>query len=123
MQAKLAGSKTGFRRVGARLNVPKWNQQRDKYVARALRARARQDEQFRNILLETKRRNLYLLHFDRSGKRSYWGGSVNKTTGQVQGTNQLGKLLMILRDSIAQEQEEEDEGEDEEEDNDGNESG
>ena len=82
-----------------------WIQQRDSRVAKALAARAQQDGLFRKVLLETKQRNLHLLHFERTGAKSHWGGNINKGTGQPQGTNRFGQLLMALRDSIAREQE------------------
>jgi len=109
LDAKRAGSKAGFARAGAQLDVARWISQRDRCVARALRARARQDTLFRQILLTTHKRRLYLLHFERLGRKSYWGGSICKTTGKPVGTNRLGTLLMTLRNLLAAEEQEEEE--------------
>ena len=66
---------------------------------RGLKAKLATDPQFRSILAELKRRKLRLLHFERGGARSYWGGSLDKDTGAVKGKNRLGQLMHELMNS------------------------
>ena len=92
--------------AAATLDVRRWNHTRDKATARALKARAKSDPIFGKILRETHKRRLYLLHFERGGEKSYWGGSIRKDTGQLVGNNRLGKLLMTLRKMMVEADEE-----------------
>ena len=63
----------------------------------ALEARWAQDELFRRVLEST--RGLHLLHFERASARSFWGGALDKQTGEIKGVNRLGELMMALRDA------------------------
>ena len=67
---------------------------RDAVQTNIIRARIEQDVMFRSILKVIGKRNLHLGHFERSGERSYWGASVDKVTGRINGRNRLGILLM-----------------------------
>ena len=49
-------------------------------MQKALEYRFNHDELFRTILLATKGK--YILHFERSGDQSYWGGSY-KVLGKI----------------------------------------
>ena len=105
LDAKRAGSKSGFTKANnATLDVPRWIATRDKSVAKALKARAKSDPLFTKILLATKERRLFLLHFERGGAKSYWGGSIQRLTGERVGRNRLGEMLMTLRDELAEDQ-------------------
>lgn len=80
-------------------NATAWDNARDKVTMRGLKAKLATDLQFRSILTELKRRKLRLLHFERGGARSYWGGSLDKDTGAVKGKNRLGQLMHELMNS------------------------
>jgi hypothetical protein len=69
----------------------------------ALVGRARTDSDFARVLLEARSQRVTLLHFERSGARSYWGGSLRKEDGQPQGRNRLGDMLMGLSQVLAAE--------------------
>jgi len=96
LAAKKAGGKGAYRRIGATLDPAVWEQQRVTVTRTALTARWEQDALYRAVLHST--RGLNLLHFERAGARSFWGGSLRKVDGQPQGGNQLGKMLTALRE-------------------------
>ncbi len=94
--AKQHGSKKVYKAEGAVLKVQAWDAARDAAMFRALQARLEVDAEFRKILEASKEANVRLVHYERSGARSYWGGAVKD--GEVVGTNKLGKMLMALRE-------------------------
>ena len=96
LDAKRAGSRTGFKRKQARLRAAEWEEKRDEVMMRLLRARWDCDLEFRHILQVTHAQQLELVHFERSGPRSYWGAHMCRKTGRVLGKNRLGGLLMQL---------------------------
>ena len=61
------------------------------------------DPLFRRILAAVRERGWYLLHFERGGATSYWGGSVSKQSGERVGTNRLGEMLMDLAKELRME--------------------
>lgn len=95
-EAKRHGSKKVYKAEGAVLKVQAWDAARDAAMFRALQARLEVDAEFRKILEASKEANVRLVHYERSGARSYWGGAVKD--GAVVGTNKLGKMLMALRE-------------------------
>jgi ribA/ribD-fused uncharacterized protein len=96
--AKKAGGRAGFAKMGATLDCAEWDRVRDDATMMALRARWLADPLFRHILLATRDLNLTLVHFERGGWRSYWGGTVI-ADNIVVGANTLGRMLMELRDT------------------------
>tara|TARA_B110000908_G_scaffold163832_1_gene210944 strand:- start:602 stop:1183 length:582 start_codon:yes stop_codon:yes gene_type:complete len=98
--AKQAGSRKAMRALHTTLDIAAWNSVKNTIMETAIQSRVEQDELFRTILLETRTRNIYLLHFERSGANSYWGGSLNKQTVTVKGLNILGGIIMKIRDSL-----------------------
>lgn len=96
LTAKRKGSKTGFKSMGAILDVNKWNMCRVNIMREFIQSRYEQDEVFRQILNACRERGITLLHFERSGKKSFWGGSVSRNDGNIQGENQLGKIMMEI---------------------------
>ena len=59
-------------------------------------ARWEQHAPSREALRAVAARGWRLLHFERAGAKSFWGGAVSRATGQVEGANALGKMLMAL---------------------------
>ena len=53
-----------------------------------------QDKEYNRILLRLKDMHVVLLHFDRGGSKSYWGGKYKD--GEIMGENKLGKIMMDL---------------------------
>lgn len=92
--AKAAGAKRGMNKLKCSLDIAQWNEMADDVMRSALRARWECDSTFRAILLEAKAEGIMLLHHERSGAESYWGGTVKG--GDIMGQNKLGEMLMEL---------------------------
>jgi len=100
LDAKMAGARKGMKNYSCNMDCEAWeSEHQDEVMQSLLRARWDADPQFRHILTETARQSIHLVHFERSGNSSYWGGCIKN--GQVFGTNQLGKMLMALRNEKA----------------------
>ena len=93
--AKKAGSKKAYKAAGATLKAADWDQVRNEAMMNVLKARYASDPMFRQILEATLKSNILLLHYERIGAKSYWGGAVKD--GEIVGENMLGRLLMTLR--------------------------
>jgi ribA/ribD-fused uncharacterized protein len=96
LDAKKMSSKGAYTRNNITLDIPKWNKNRKKVMKAALLARWRSDVEFKNILQKLQEQDKYLLHFERGGAKSYWGGNISKSTGYMVGENILGKLMMEI---------------------------
>ena len=96
VEAKQHGTHKVYVAKGAKLKTKEWEAARDAAMMKILQARYDQDEVFRQILEATKALNVKLVHFERTGANSYWGGSVKD--GVVQGRNRLGEMMMALRE-------------------------
>lgn len=97
-EAKKAGSKEEFKKLGCVLDVQRWESVKEAAMEEAVRARLACDKSFENALVATG--NKTLLHVERSGRHSEWGGCVDSETGMVVGRNKLGRLMMRLRDEV-----------------------
>jgi predicted NAD-dependent protein-ADP-ribosyltransferase YbiA (DUF1768 family) len=98
VEVKKSSGKGQMKKADYTLDVEKWNVARVAVMEHLLLARWVSDDEFRSIL--TGSRGKYLLHFERSGIRSFWGGSLDKTDSQtINGSNKLGKMMMNLRDN------------------------
>lgn len=91
--AKRAGGKGSYKQHGALLDQRRWFDMRTVVQQQIILARLEQHADFRSILTVVGHRNIQLVHFDRTGAKSYWGGSVDALTGCVRGVNRLGTLL------------------------------
>ena len=91
---KRAHGRKGMKKNGFKLDVKHWNEVRVSRLQEILNSRFESDARFRRILRAAFRGNYYLLHVERSGPKSFWGGSVK--SGAVLGQNQLGKMLMAF---------------------------
>jgi len=92
--AKHAGGRNYYKLNDAVLDRHLWFDKRTLVQQKIIEARLEQHLEFRSILKVVSHQNIQLVHYDRSGVRSYWGASVNARSGQVQGANRLGLLLM-----------------------------
>lgn len=91
---KRAHGRKGMEKNGFKLDVEHWNEVRVSCLQEILNSRFESDPRFRRILRAAFRGNYYLLHVERSGPKSFWGGSDK--SGAVLGQNQLGKMLMAF---------------------------
>jgi predicted NAD-dependent protein-ADP-ribosyltransferase YbiA (DUF1768 family) len=94
IDAKRGGAKVTYKQHKAVLNETKWLQMRDTVQKDIIDARLKQDPLFVSILMATVDQNIRLVHFDRAGTRSYWGGTIDTMTGRIHGTNRMGMLMM-----------------------------
>ena len=94
--AKKAGSRKAYTQQNATLDINLWESKRIDCMRKAIMCRFEQDELFRQVLASTK--GMKLLHFERSGARSFWGGNFSRQTGEAVGENQLGILMTAIRD-------------------------
>ena len=92
--AKLAGGRRGMALRGVRLDTRAWLEARERAMRAICEARWEQDANFRRVLRVVNAKGWYLLHFERSGAKSFWGGF--EKDGRVQGRNALGEILMEL---------------------------
>lgn len=99
LDAKMAGARKGMKSYGCTMDREAWEREhQDEVMESLLQARWEVDPEFRNILAETARQGIHLVHFERSGKSSYWGGCIRD--GEVLGRNRLGEMLMALRNKM-----------------------
>lgn len=95
VNAKKLGSKSCFKLTNEELNV--WGLYSIQYQNKICLEKLKQNENVKNILLETY--NKYLLHQDnRANMNSLWGGKIKDD--ELIGKNQLGKIWMSIRDNI-----------------------
>jgi len=94
--AKLAGGRGGMAKLGATLDARSWGAAREGAMRTICEARWEQHAPFREALRAVAARGWRLLHFERAGAKSFWGGAVSRATGQVEGANALGEMLMAL---------------------------
>eukprot|EP00041_Stephanoeca_diplocostata_P024319 m.613055 g.613055 ORF g.613055 m.613055 type:complete len:288 (-) comp22500_c2_seq17:929-1792(-) len=97
-QAKKCGGRQGMQDLGCTLNIDAWGKVSCAVMRECLASRWQRDATFRRILLETKRQGITLVHHERSGAKSFWGGSYKGGAAGVKGENMLGKMMMELRD-------------------------
>ena len=79
---------------GVDLDTRAWLEARERAMRAICEARWEQDATFRRVLRAVDAKGWYLLHFERSGAKSFWGGF--EKDGRVQGRNALGEILMAL---------------------------
>ena len=94
IEAKKYGSKKNFKILKETLNVQMWNKISKDIMMQLLILRYNNDTKFKNIIISAKKNNVIFKHFERSGKKSYWGGFFKE--GIWEGENTLGKLMQKL---------------------------
>ena len=85
-KAKLAGGRKGMAACaggGCTLDRARWGAAADAVMVDALEARWAVDAAFRDVLRETRRQGIRLVHFERSGGKSYWGGGLRTVEREV----------------------------------------
>jgi ribA/ribD-fused uncharacterized protein len=94
VDVKKLGSKSCFKLTNEELNV--WGLYSIQYQNKICLEKLKQNENVKNILLETH--NKYLLHQDnRANMNSLWGGKIKDN--ELIGKNILGKIWMSIRDN------------------------
>lgn len=97
VKVKGSSGKGKMKKAGYALDVGAWDVAKVAVMEHLLRARWVSDPAFRSILIASQGK--YLLHFERTGIKSFWGGSIDKKSGEIKGQNILGKMMMKLRET------------------------
>lgn len=92
VNVKSSSGKKNMKKLGHTLLVDKWDNARVQVTAHLLRTRLKVDYEFRSILQNSEGD---LLHFERTGAKSFWGGAIKHG-----GNNALGVLMMQLREEL-----------------------
>lgn len=93
-EVKRMGSKKFFKENGLVLDISSWTSESVDLMRYLVRQRLHIDLKYREIIKNAIDNNVKLYHFERSGKKSLWGGFFEKQTGKWVGQNRLGKMLM-----------------------------
>jgi len=92
IDAKKLASKSSFKLTNEELNI--WGLYSIQYQTKICLEKLKQNENVKNILLETH--NKYLLHQDnRANINTLWGGRIKDN--ELIGKNELGKIWMSIR--------------------------
>lgn len=89
---KRAHGRRGMKSRGFVLDMHAWDAAKVSIMWSLLVQRLTHDKEFRTILESLS--NTYILHFERSGPRSFWGGVYRNEV--IEGQNVLGKMMMEL---------------------------
>lgn len=90
---KRMGGRKFFNENGLTLYISEWNHASVHIMRYLVRQRLHIDDKYRDIIQKAVNNNIKLCHFERSGKRSIWGGFLDKNTGEWVGQNKLGQIL------------------------------
>jgi predicted NAD-dependent protein-ADP-ribosyltransferase YbiA (DUF1768 family) len=100
IDAKRAGGKGAFKKLGATLDAAAWNKHSTDVMRDLVRSRVKNDPLYRKIIKCARKDNIRLLHYEKAfGKRGaepFWGGYFKKGTEQFFGKNMLGKIMMSV---------------------------
>jgi predicted NAD-dependent protein-ADP-ribosyltransferase YbiA (DUF1768 family) len=100
LDAKRAGGKGAFKKVGAVLDSTAWNAHSQNVMKALVRSRVQRDSMFRRIIRLARKENVALLHYEKAfGKRGaepFWGGYFQKESNAFYGKNTLGKIMMAV---------------------------
>ena len=90
--AKKAGGKKGLRLTPGEIEI--WNKESSRVQHMICREKIRQHQEVSRCLFDT--REEYLLHFE-LGRQPFWGGRIDKKSGEMIGDNHLGLIWMNIR--------------------------
>lgn len=95
--AKKSGGKKGLRLTPREIGI--WNKESSGVQHMICLAKIRQHPDISTCVCDT--REEYLLHFE-LGRQPFWGGRIDKKSGEMIGENRLGLIWMNIRKSIRQ---------------------
>jgi predicted NAD-dependent protein-ADP-ribosyltransferase YbiA (DUF1768 family) len=73
----------------------KWATEKEKVIEEGLKQRWTLDKRFRKIIETARNQGKYLLYYT-PGATTNLGGKRDKNTGQIEGDNKVGKIMMKL---------------------------
>jgi predicted NAD-dependent protein-ADP-ribosyltransferase YbiA (DUF1768 family) len=86
---------SAFKRRGSTFDEAKWASKKDEILMEGLRQRWEKDKRFRKIVEAARDKGKTLLYYAPGANSSNFGG-VHRTTGQIEGENRIGKIIMEL---------------------------
>ena len=97
-KAKAFSGKKSMKDNRTKLDVLEWDKDRIIVSQKMLRKRLAQDEHFLKILQDADRNRIILYHFERGSRKRppFWGSLKMKDSGEIIGTNMLGRQLTQL---------------------------
>jgi len=92
---KLAAGGVALKKYKAVVDEAAWATEKDKVLDEALRQRWDRDARFRKIIEAARNLGKYLLYYT-PGATTNLGGKRDKDSGQIEGDNKVGKIMMTL---------------------------
>jgi len=86
---------SAFKRRGSTFDEAKWASKKDEILMEGLRQRWEKDKRFRKIVEAARDKGKTLLYYAPGANSSNFGG-VHRSTGQIEGENRIGKIIMEL---------------------------
>jgi hypothetical protein len=86
---------SAFKRRASTFDEAKWAAQKDAILLEGLRQRWEKDKRFRKIVEAARDKGKTLLYYAPGANSSNLGG-VHRSTGQIEGENRIGKIIMEL---------------------------
>jgi predicted NAD-dependent protein-ADP-ribosyltransferase YbiA (DUF1768 family) len=86
---------SAFKRRNAVFDEAKWASKKDELLKEGLRQRWEKDKRFRKIVEAARDKGKTLLYYAPGANSSNFGG-VHRSTGQIEGENRIGKIIMEL---------------------------
>jgi hypothetical protein len=84
-----------FKRRGSTFDEAKWASKKDEILKEGLRQRWEKDKRFRKIVEAARDKGKTLLYYAPGANSSNFGG-VHRASGQIEGENRIGKIIMEL---------------------------
>jgi predicted NAD-dependent protein-ADP-ribosyltransferase YbiA (DUF1768 family) len=92
---KLASGGVALKKYKAVVDEAAWATEKDKVLEEALSQRWTKDARFRKVIETARNLGKYLLYYT-PGATTNLGGKRDKDTGQIEGDNKVGKIMMRL---------------------------
>jgi len=92
---KLAAGGVALKKYKAVVDEATWATEKEKVLEEALKQRWERDARFRKIIETARNLGKYLLYYT-PGATTNLGGKRDKDTGQIEGDNKIGKIMMRL---------------------------
>lgn len=92
---KLAAGGVALKKYKAVVDEAAWATQKDKVLEEAIKQRWEKDARFRKIIETARNLGKYLLYYT-PGATTNLGGKRDKDSGQIEGDNKVGKIMMRL---------------------------
>jgi hypothetical protein len=92
---KTATGAVALKKYGVIINEAEWETKKESSLQEALKQRWTMDKRFRKIVETARNQGKYLLYYT-PGATTNLGGKRDRNTGQIEGDNKVGKIIMKL---------------------------